>query len=272
MKKKFIYVFIFLTLILISDNVFAKALKYTSCGYGVNQVKGIPVDIPKLTALGVTFLQIAIPIVLIISGVIDMTKATASGNSEAINKNKTRLIKKFLSALFAFLVVAFTTNIIKLVANSSEKGVFVACMSCYLNNDCNESYFEDYRPQDSENDDEGENGGNGGGSSSGYRICEEMGANSCASGYDYLGRKCTYNGLKCTAILNCEDIAVKSYCENSKQSSGVSCIWINDKCKAYAECGEYGIEDCQNKTDYRGNKCTWIKDSNTGRNGCYPVN
>lgn len=136
MKKKIVYLLILLT-IFISENAYAaETLEYVKCGYGTDASTGIPAFIPYATSLIVTLLQILIPIILIVTGMIEMTKATSSGNPDNVAKGKTKLIKKFIAALFAFLMISFTTNIIKLVANKTERGTFVACMSCYLNNDC----------------------------------------------------------------------------------------------------------------------------------------
>ena len=142
MKKKITKLsLLFLTLILAFNNVYAKECvegerEYVYCGSGADKVTGIPKSIPEITSFIVTFLQIIIPVILIIMGMIEMVKAIVDGNPDNISKSKGKLIKKFIAAIIAFFVVTLSTTAIELIAFNNEKSTFVSCMDCYLNNNC----------------------------------------------------------------------------------------------------------------------------------------
>lgn len=213
MKKKYLsFAILFLGVLLITNNVLAyecsEQLKYVSCGTGANAVKGIPVIIPQSISFIVTLLKIAIPVVLIISGTIDMFKAIYSGNSETINKNKTKLVKKFVGALMAFLIITMTTNVVKLIAESNEKSTFASCMSCYLNNKCQSDCSDSYGCEKYQTEGDCKSGKSSQGDACVWKngacglkqSCSMYGKNTCPKKDDY-GNNCAVrnNGL-CTQI------------------------------------------------------------------------
>ena len=225
MKKKFNYLLIFMISILLIDNAYA--LEYVSCGYGSDIVDGIPAFVPRLTSLFVTLLQILIPLVLIITGMIEMTKTVSAGNPDNVAKGKTKLIKKFLAASFAFLIISFTTNILKLVATKTERGSFIACMSCYLNNDCNPVYQQNSEYGDGYTDESEVNG----------KYCYQYPIEHCNGKTDPDGNQCVVRESGCVAITN----------NNNGNSSG------NNTLSKY--CYQYELDECNGKTDPDGNRC-----------------
>ena len=141
MKKKLLLIFVFVLTLCVFTDVFAikcdNGQDYVACGYGVNAVTGIPTFAPRLISFAIALMRILIPVVLIITGTIEMFKSIISGNQDNIAKGKKKLIGKYVGALLAFFIISFTTNIVKLIARGDEKSVAKACFNCFLNNKCN---------------------------------------------------------------------------------------------------------------------------------------
>ncbi len=139
-KKKIILVFIFVLTLLLVDNVFAyecsNGREYVACGSGTNAVTGIPTFFPRLISFAIALMRILIPVVLIITGTIEMFKSIISGNQDNIAKGKKKIIGKYIGALLAFFIISFTTNIVKLIARGDEKNTAKSCFNCFLNNKC----------------------------------------------------------------------------------------------------------------------------------------
>ena len=144
-KKNLLLIFVFVLTLLVFNDVFAfkcdNGQDYVACGYGVNAVTGIPAFVPRLTAFAIALMRVLIPVILIITGTIEMFKSIISGNQDNIPKGKKKIIGKFVGALLAFFVISFVTNIVKLIARGDEKNVAKACFNCFLNNKCTDSEF-----------------------------------------------------------------------------------------------------------------------------------
>ena len=64
--------------------------------------------------------QIAIPIILIVYGVIDLGKAVIASDEKEIKAAQSRLIKRCIYAAAVFLVVFFVTIVMNLVATAQD--------------------------------------------------------------------------------------------------------------------------------------------------------
>lgn len=64
--------------------------------------------------------QIAIPIILIVYGVIDLGKAVIASDEKEIKAAQSRLIKRCIYAAAVFLVVFFVTIVMNLVAAAKD--------------------------------------------------------------------------------------------------------------------------------------------------------
>ena len=94
--------------------------------------------IPNITALVVTLIKVAIPIILIIMGMLDLSKAVMSNDEKEMKGAQTKLIKRVIYAVLVFLVV----SIVQLVFGAlGDKGVdsgnsgasISGCISCFVN-------------------------------------------------------------------------------------------------------------------------------------------
>ena len=127
MKKKVLYILMFLLLTL---PITASAYTKVTCG----NVTGIPSKIPELTRLFVTIVQIAVPVLLVIFGMLDLLKGITSQKEDEIKKGQQLLIKRIITGLIVFFTFVIVKVIISVVAESSSKNI-VDCMDCFLNNE-----------------------------------------------------------------------------------------------------------------------------------------
>lgn len=80
-------------------------------------------DIVNLVAKIVAIFQIAIPIILIVMGLISLGKAVVSSKDDEIKKATTGLVKKIILAVAIFFVVVIVKLIIGLVSNSTSSSM-----------------------------------------------------------------------------------------------------------------------------------------------------
>lgn len=84
----------------------------TACG-GVE----IPDGIIKILHLVVVLIQVAVPIMLIIWGMIDFAKATIGGDEDKIKAGQKTFIKRLIAAVLVFLVVTITQLVLNAVTS-----------------------------------------------------------------------------------------------------------------------------------------------------------
>jgi len=293
MKKKYgKLTLLFLTLILTFNNVYAKECvvgerEYVYCGSGADKVSGIPKIIPEITSFIVTFLQIIIPVVLIIMGMIEMVKAIVAGNPDNVAKSKGKLIKKFIAAIIAFFVVTLSTTAIELIAFNNEKSTFVSCMDCYLNNNCvrdcdttvtssgeqKKECGDYYASACPKNDDFGDICKLVGDQCTivGHNSCSDYPADKCvgeiySAGTDF---KCVLSASGCvqsTIRKNCSSYTPQEGCNGNVDGLGRECYnaHAEETCRL-RECKDYPAESCP-RNDASGvyacsvveNKCSTI--------------
>lgn len=70
----------------------------------------------------IPIIQIGIPIILIILGMLDLGKAVVAGKEDEIKKNQQLLVKRAISAVAVFFVVTLVTLVFGLFASSGTAG------------------------------------------------------------------------------------------------------------------------------------------------------
>lgn len=101
-----------------------------SCG----SISGIPKKIPELTNLAMLIIQIAVPVVLVIMGSIDLFKGITAGKEEELKKGQQIFIKRLIIAAIIFFVIVIVKFIVGLVADDEkEEGNILNCVDCFLN-------------------------------------------------------------------------------------------------------------------------------------------
>jgi hypothetical protein len=136
MKKKIKYLLTFITLFLIQNSSVLAYSNYSkgklSCGNGM--ITNIPTMIPKTVSIVYMALQIAVPVLLVIFGSIDLIKAISSGKEDEMKKAQTTFLRRLVTGALVFFIFV----IVKLLVNSfgNHTAKVVNCMNCFINNSC----------------------------------------------------------------------------------------------------------------------------------------
>ena len=126
MRKKIFY--IITLLILFMPIISVIAAPKVSCG----NVTGIPEKIPELTSFAITIIQIAIPIVLVVMGSLDLFKGLSAQKEDEIKKGQQMFIKRLIYAAIIFFVVVIAKLLISVVADSTTSNNIAECIDCFL--------------------------------------------------------------------------------------------------------------------------------------------
>jgi hypothetical protein len=140
MKKKILIVFVAMAGLLISFNpVIAETYGnydkdgIVSCGGGM--IETIPSLIPRVISDAYTIIQVAVPVVLVIVGSLDLFRGISAPKEDDIKKGQQMFIKRLISAALVFFVFAIVKVVISFVADSSNSAI-MECTQCFIENKC----------------------------------------------------------------------------------------------------------------------------------------
>lgn len=93
----------------------------------------IPQMIPNITSMVVTFIKIAVPIILIILGMIDLAKAVIASKEEEIKKAQQLFIKRLIAAVVVFLIVTIVQVLFNILASAgaADKSTWT-CIKAFI--------------------------------------------------------------------------------------------------------------------------------------------
>lgn len=89
-------------------------------------------QIPYMVNLIITVIQIAVPVILILFGMLDLGKAVMAQKEDEIKKSQGMFVKRLLSAALVFFVVIIVQVVTKLVAGSEGNNIW-DCVDCFVN-------------------------------------------------------------------------------------------------------------------------------------------
>ena len=96
----------------------------------------VPAGVFRLTHIIVLLIQIAVPILLIIWGMLDFAKATIGGDEDAIKKGQKIFIKRLIAAIIVFLIVTIVTIVLNAVhtigAEGDSTGSVISCINTFV--------------------------------------------------------------------------------------------------------------------------------------------
>ena len=127
MKKKILFFVVLLMCVCFVPNVLAANI--TGCETilpGVN----IDVKIANAVHMIVLAIQIAVPVLLVIFGMLDLFKAITAQKEDEIKKGQNTFIKRLIAAVIVFFVIAVVKLLISFA--SDDEGI-MTCASCFLN-------------------------------------------------------------------------------------------------------------------------------------------
>lgn len=140
-KKIFILILFVLTTFICVNSVFAETYDnydksgLVSCGEGETRIERIPSLIPKVVSIAYTMIQIAVPIVLVVVGSLDLFKGISAQKEDEIKKGQQMFVKRLVAAALVFFVFVIVKVVISFVADGSSNSI-MDCAQCFIENEC----------------------------------------------------------------------------------------------------------------------------------------
>ena len=101
---------------------------YVTCG----PIKELPKKVLQLSNTVVNVLQIAVPVILVLFGMIDMVKAVSSQKEDDIKKAQGVLIKRLIMGALVYFVVVIVKLLLSVIGGNTD-GIW-NCVQCFVSN------------------------------------------------------------------------------------------------------------------------------------------
>lgn len=88
---------------------------------------------PYIVSVLVLIIKIAVPIILIIFGMLDLAKAIMAQKEDEIKKGQQTFIKRCIAAIIVFFVVMVVQMVVSFVSNDNDD--ISSCLKCFINGD-----------------------------------------------------------------------------------------------------------------------------------------
>ena len=86
---------------------------------------------PYIVSMVVLLIKIAVPILLIIFGMLDLGKAVVAAKEDEIKKGQQMFIKRLLIAALIFFVIVITKFLISIIADNNSTNI-IDCIDCFV--------------------------------------------------------------------------------------------------------------------------------------------
>lgn len=86
---------------------------------------------PYVVSTIVTVIKIAVPILLIIFGMLDLGKAVVAAKEDEIKKGQHTFIKRAIAAIIVFFVIQIVQIIVRFVSGNSDDNI-IQCFNCFI--------------------------------------------------------------------------------------------------------------------------------------------
>lgn len=129
MKKKLSYLLLIIMCCLMASPVYAKNI--AGCDSFLGKNLDIDVKIADTVHVIVLVIQIVVPVVLVVLGMIDLIKAVIAGKEDEIKKNQMTFVKRLIAAAIVFFVFVIVKLLISFVADDSKN--MMNCVNCFIN-------------------------------------------------------------------------------------------------------------------------------------------
>ena len=96
----------------------------------------LPDGVVGLISTAITILQIAVPIILIIMGMLDFAKATAASKEEDMKKAQQSFVRRLIAGAAVFFVI-FIVRIVVGILNTDDSNQTLVCVDKILNGKTN---------------------------------------------------------------------------------------------------------------------------------------
>ena len=98
----------------------------TECGFEV------PGDLAYAVSLIITVIQYAVPLLLIIWGMLDLGKAVIASKEDEIKKGQQTFIKRIVAPIIVFFVIAVTKLVVNIATGDNQQGI-TQCIDGFIN-------------------------------------------------------------------------------------------------------------------------------------------
>lgn len=127
MKKKIFMIMILALLVFYAPSVLA--VNMTGCEVNL---PGVVIDakIPNTVHTIIVVIKIAVPVLLVIFGMLDLFKGLTAQKEDEIKKGQSLFIKRLISAAIIFFVISIVQLLVSFVAG--DEGI-MTCANCFIN-------------------------------------------------------------------------------------------------------------------------------------------
>lgn len=125
MKNKVKYLITLISSIFIAAPVYAAT--YVKCG----KIQELPYKVLQLSNTIINIMQIAVPIILVLMGTVDLVKAISSQKDDDIKKAQGVFIKRLIMGALVYFVVVIVKLLISIIGNNN--GIW-GCVECFVSN------------------------------------------------------------------------------------------------------------------------------------------
>ena len=101
------------------------------CGNGM--VQDIPATLLDTVHIAYMVIQVVVPIILVVMGMITLLKSVASSKEDEIKKSQMAFVKKLISGALVFFIFVIVKLLISFAATSDRSPKIINCMDCFLN-------------------------------------------------------------------------------------------------------------------------------------------
>ena len=95
---------------------------------------------PYVVSTIVTVIKIAVPVLLIIFGMLDLGKAVVAAKEDEIKKGQQTFVKRAIAAVIVFFVIQIVQIIMRFVSGNDQN--IAGCFNCFINGQAGTSACE----------------------------------------------------------------------------------------------------------------------------------
>lgn len=96
-------------------------------------IKFMPVAVANLVSMVINTIKVLVPVILIVMGLIDFTKAMTKQKEDEMKKAQTIFIKRLIAGVLVFFVVAIVQFAFGIVNKATGENSYMGCVSCFVN-------------------------------------------------------------------------------------------------------------------------------------------
>ena len=99
------------------------------------QFDDIPAALPQFIKNIINIIKIAVPIILVIFGMLDFGKAMAAGDDKIIKDSQKKFVTRIIAGIAIFLITTITQLIFSIIGND-DMSRMASCINCIINGYC----------------------------------------------------------------------------------------------------------------------------------------